>query len=669
MKKAFILFSLFFLIISTVSCATNFQPSSEEVVNMNLVDQKINPCEDFFQYACGNWLKTNPVPADKAELYRFTEIDENTLLILKNILQTYQRGENMPPQAESQKLGNAYSACLDIDKNEISAKEVMAALLKKNHFLQNKNNLMPLLAGLHEQGINPFFTIYAMQNPGEATQMIGTVDQAGMGLPEKSYYFDKDNLEIRTQYVTHIYHSLLLAGIRSTEALEQAKKIFKLESEIAKISLSAIEQQDPVKTYNPIGKMSLQKLSPQMDWSIYFKALHFETSDTLNIVSPQYFKRLSALLNKTSLTDIKAYLDWQIIHETSNFSTLALQQEYFNFYGKTLNGKKEQAPHWKKCVSSVDKSLGEALGEAFIKVAFGQESKDMADTLVANVKSSLKEMITKLDWMDVETKTGALKKMQSLNQKVGFPKHFKTYHDLAVSTDSWFENQLTSNLFHFNENLKKANLPVDRNEWGMTPPTDNAYYDPTMNEIVFPAGILQAPLFNVHSSIAANYGATGATIGHEMTHGFDDSGSQYDELGNLKNWWSEKSSQTYKEKAQCLIKQYSSYTTNEGIHLNGELSIGENIADLGGLKVALAAYNKTNSQVLDSDLKIFFIAYAQSWCGQLTKEAARTQINSDTHSLPKFRVNGVVSNLPEFADAFQCMDTQAMAPKNRCSVW
>jgi putative endopeptidase len=669
MKKSFIFCSLFLIVMSTISCATNLQASSKEVVDMSLVDQKINPCEDFFQYACGNWLSTNPIPADKAELYRFTEIDENTLLILKNILQTYQRGENIPPQAESQKLGNAYSACLNTEKNEITAIEAMNSLLEKNHLLQNKNNLMPLLAGLHEKGINPFFAIYSIQNPGNATQMIATVDQAGMGLPEKAYYFDEDNAKTRTLYLNHIHHSLLLAGMSPAEAFRQAKKIFKLESEIAKISLSAIEQQDPVKTYNPIGKLALQKLSPQMNWSVYFKALHFESSDTLNLVSPLYFKRLSELLNKTALADIKAYLDWQVIHETSNFSALALQQEHFDFFGKTLNGKKERAPHWKTCVSSVDNSLGEALGEAFIKVAFGQESKAMADTLVSNVKSSLKEMITKLDWMDVETKTGALKKMQSLNQKIGFPKHFKTYTDLAVSNDSWFDNQINSNVFHFNENLRKANLPVDRNEWGMTPPTDNAYYDPTMNEIVFPAGILQAPLFNVHSSVAANYGATGATIGHEMTHGFDDSGSQYDELGNLKNWWSEASAKTYKEKAQCLIKQFSAYTSDDGIHLNGELSVSENIADLGGLKIALAAYNKTNSEVQDAELKTFFIAYAQSWCGQLTKEAAKTQINSDTHSLPKFRVNGVVSNLPEFANAFLCTENQAMAQKNRCSVW
>ncbi|MBC7537313.1 MAG: M13 family metallopeptidase [Bacteriovorax sp.] len=669
MKKISILLLLCLMVMSTLSCATNLQPTSKEVVDMSLVDQSMNPCENFFQYACGKWLTSNPVPADKSELYRFTEIDENTLLILKNILQTYQRGDNTPPQAESEKLGNAYSACLNADKNEISAKKAIAALLEKIHLLQNKKNLMPLLAGLHEKGINPFFALYSMQNPGDATHMIGTVDQSGMGLPEKAYYTEKENLKIRTLYLIHIQKSLFLTGIRTNDAFEQSKKIFQLESEIAKISLSAIEQQDPIKTYNPFGKIALQKLSPQMDWSIYFKTLHFDASDTLNIVSPLYFKRLSTLINKTNLADLKAYLDWEVIRETSNYSTLALQQEHFNFFGKTLNGKKEREPHWKTCVASVDKSLGEALGEAFIKVAFGQESKDMADTLVANVKSSLKEIITKLDWMDVETKTGALKKMQSLNQKIGFPKQFKTYNELAVTNDSWFLNQLASNVFHFNESIKKANQSVNRNEWGMTPPTDNAYYDPTMNEIVFPAGILQAPLFNVNSSVAANYGATGATIGHEMTHGFDDSGSQYDELGNLKNWWSEKSAQIYKEKAQCLIKQYNSYTTDEGTPLNGELSVSENIADLGGLKIALAAYNKTNSQGLDSDLKTFFIAYAQSWCGQLTKEAEHTQINSDTHSLPKFRVNGVVSNLPEFADVFQCTEDQAMVPKNRCSVW
>ena len=660
---------MIFIMVNSAFSATHLQTTSKEVVDMSLVDQTTNPCDDFFQYACGNWLKNNPTPGDKSDLYRFTEIDENTLIILKNILQNYQSGENIPPQAQFQKLGDAYSACMNTDKNELSAKVGLTAFLQKIHLLRNKKDLMPILAGLHEHGINPFFALYTIQNPGDATHMIGTVDQAGMGLPEKDYYISKENLQIRNQYIAHIQKALVLAGFSTKDSVLLSKNIFHLESEVAKISLSALEQQDPQKTYNPIGKLALQKISPLMDWATYFKTLHFNDADMINVVSPNYFTNLSTLLKKTSLADLRAYLEWHVIHETSSFSTLALQQENFDFFGKTLNGKKEREPHWKACISSVDTSLGEALGEAFIKVAFGQESKNMADTMVANVKSSLKEIITKLEWMDDDTKAGALKKMQTINQKIGFPDHFKTYSELNVTNDSWFENQLAANAFQFDETIKKANQPVNRNEWGMTPPTDNAYYDPTMNEIVFPAGILQAPLFNVQSSLAANYGATGATIGHEMTHGFDDSGSQYDELGNLKNWWSDKSAQIYKEKAQCLIKQYSTYTTSDGTHLNGELSIGENIADLGGLKIALAAYNKVNPNSQESDLKTFFIAYGQSWCGQLTKEAERTQINSDVHSLPKFRVNGVISNLPEFAKTFQCTDGQAMAPINRCSVW
>ncbi|MBC7430397.1 MAG: M13 family metallopeptidase [Bacteriovorax sp.] len=665
-NTAFVLIIIFFMAQTAFAAKLT---TSKEVVDLSLIDQTGNPCENFFQYACGNWLKSTPIPGDKSALYRFSEIDENTLVILKNILQNYQTGNNSPVQAESDKLGKFYSACLNTSGNEVTAKKGVDDLLEKIHLLQSKKNFMLLLASLHRQGINPFFGIYSMQNPGDATRMIATIDQGGLGLPEKGYYTDQENSKIRAEYKKHIKQSLLITGIRTEDAVILTNKIFKLENAIAKISLSAQDQQDPIKTYNPIGKMALQKISPAMDWNQYFKSINFTTSDVLNVVGPDYFLKLASLINRTSLSDLKAYMVWDAIRETSRFSTIALQNEHFNFYGKIMNGTTEREPHWKQCIASVDNSMGEALGESFIKVAFGQNSKDMADTLVFNVKDSLKEMITKLDWMDDQTKVGALKKIGKLNQKIGFPDHFRSYENLEVTDDSWFMNTLASNVMQFDETIKKANLPVNRTIWGMTPPTDNAYYDPTMNEIVFPAGILQAPLFNANSSLAANYGSTGATIGHEMTHGFDDSGSQYDELGNLKNWWSKESADVYKKKAQCLIDQYSSYKTDEGIALDGKLSLGENIADLGGLKLALAAFYKTNLNIPEDDMKTFFIAYGQSWCGKMTKEAERTVINTDVHSLPKFRVNGVISNLPEFAKAFQCSEGQAMAPKNRCSIW
>ncbi len=647
--------------------SNSFAAPSKDVVDMSLVDQTINPCEDFFQYACGNWLKNNPIPGDKSELYRFSDIDENTLLILKNILQNYQTGTNSPAQVDSKKLGDAYSACLNTSANEASSKNELKKILSRIHLLQHKEDLMPLLASLHRQGITPFFGMYSVQNPGGATHMIGVADQSGLGLPEKGYYFDDENQKVREQYLAHIQKTLALFGVRDAEKI--AKDAYAFELKLAKFSLSAQDQQDPVKTYNPIGKKALQKLTPDMDWSQYFSAIHIDSADRLDVVSPVYFQSLSALIKKTALSDLKSYMTWYALKETARFSTAALQQEHFNFYNKTLNGTKERQPQWKTCISTVDNSLGEALGEAFIKVAFGQESKDLADQMVLNVKTSLKELVTKLDWMDDETKEGAFKKIAKLNQKIGFPKKFKSYSDLTVTKDSWFKNQIAANAYSFDDTIKKANLPVDRDVWGMTPPTDNAYYDPTMNEIVFPAGILQAPLFNVKSSVAANYGATGATMGHEMTHGFDDSGSQYDELGNLKNWWTEESAKIFKEKGQCLIDQYNAYTLDDGTHLDGQLSLTENTADLGGLKIALAAFMKTHANIENSEFKTFFIAYAQSWCGKYTDEAAHTAINTDVHSLPKFRVNGVVSDLPEFEEVFQCKSGEPMAPKNRCSIW
>ncbi|MGZ3788390.1 MAG: M13 family metallopeptidase [Bacteriovorax sp.] len=643
--------------------------ASTDVVDLSLIDQSKNPCDDFFAYACGNWLKNNPIPADKGGLYRFDEIDENTLIILKKILQSYEKGVNVPAQADSKKLGDYYSACLNTESNEHFAKEKISNLFHEIDSLKKKKDLMPLLAKMHRQGISAFFSLYVMQNPGDATHMIGALDQGGMGLPEKSYYADKEFLKIRKQYKMFIQRSFELAGASEIDAAEAVRQIFQIESKISKISLSAQEQQDPIKTYNPIGKMALAKLSPAMNWKSYFKAIHFPESDAMDVVSPSYFQKLSFLVDHLSLEEIKYYLKWRAMADTASISILAIRNESFKFYGKTLNGKSQPEAQWKTCIHAVDSSMGEALGQSFIQMAFGQESKNLADSMVSNVRASLKELITKLDWMDDATKGGALKKINALNQKIGYPKSFKSYEKLQISRDAWIDNEIAARTLNFDEMIARANLPVDRNLWGMTPPTNNAYYDPTMNEIVFPAGILQAPLFNVQSSVAANFGATGATMGHEMTHGFDVSGSQYDEFGNLKNWWSENSAKIFKEKSQCIIDQFSKYTTDDGTPLDGQLSVTENIADLGGLKIALQAYYKLNPSAESENLKTFFLAYAQSWCGHLTKEAERTQIQTDTHSIPKFRVNGVLSNIPDFANVYQCAEGAKMAPKNRCSVW
>ena len=665
MKPVILLFC-FFLNLS-ITCASTF--TSPDVVDMTLVDQSINPCDNFFAYACGNWLKNSPIPADKSGLYRFDEIDENTLVILKNILESYQKGSDTPTQVDSKKLGDYYSACLNVQSNDQYAEEKINNLFARIDSLKSKAQMMTVVGELHRQGIQAFFSTYVLQNPKDATHMIGTVDQGGVGLPEKSYYSDKEFLKIRASYKIHIQKMLELFSSSKFELSSSTDKIFKIESQLAKMSLSVEEQQDPQKTYNPIGKIALIKIAPALNWSSYFQSIHFAKADALNVVSPIYFQKLSLLINQLSLADVKTYLKWRVLTDTANVSTQKARLESFNFYGKILSGKSQPEPQWKSCIHSVDSSMGEALGQAFIQVAFGQDSKKLADTMVLNVRESLKDLISKLDWMDDLTKSGALKKLTTLNQKIGYPKSFKSYAALPVARDGWINNEMSAQIFSFDEMIAKANLPVDRSIWGMTPPTNNAYYDPTMNEIVFPAGILQSPLFNIHSSVAANYGATGATIGHEMTHGFDDSGSQYDENGNLKNWWSDASSKIFKEKSQCIINQFSKYTSDDGTSLNGALTVTENVADLGGLKIALQAYYKLNPNPENNEMKTFFIAYAQSWCGHLTKEAERTQIQTDVHSIPKYRVNGVVSNLIEFANTFQCNDGQPMAPANRCSVW
>ncbi|MGZ3770866.1 MAG: M13 family metallopeptidase [Bdellovibrio sp.] len=654
----------------------NSYGQGSKVVDTTIIDPTVSPCENFFQYSCGKWLKKTPIPGDRPSLYRFSEIDINTEVILKNILEKYKKEDYVPAQRDAKKMGEFYKSCMNTKAADLSSKKALNKLLeqidnlKKISQEQRPQALALLTAKFHKQGIPVFFNISVDQDPGDAQQVIPKMDQGGMGLPEKNYYFgtDKDTVETRSKYLSHVAQMLKISGI--ADSSEVAKSVFSFELNLAMDSATPVEYRNPTAIYNKMTLAQLEALAPHFKWSAYFSELGINSSVPVNILVPKYFKSFTQLLQNSTLKDVTDYLKWYTIHSVAEYSFQALITENFNFYRKYLNGQQSQRPRWKVCISSVDSHLGEALGESFVKVAFGIKAKELASSMMDQIQAIVRGMFSELDWMDQYTVNGAVTKLDTLIKKIGSPKFSRNYDALVVNNSSWFENVSAANRFEAERLIAKIGKPVDRTEWGMTASTDNAYYNASINEIVFPAGILQKPLFSVNADLAANYGATGATIGHEITHGFDDEGRKYDENGNLKDWWSPNSTERFNEKAQCLVKQYNQYTAAEGSHVNGELTLGENIADLGGLKIALRAYQKASPKPPQpKDYQRFFVAYAQSWCGKSTPEFEKNIVQVDPHSPARYRVNGVVVNLPEFSEAFSCQQGQPMNPKNRCEIW
>ncbi len=651
--------------------------NTSRVVDPSLIDQTVSPCDDFFQYSCGEWLKKTEIPKDRSSLYRFSEIDISTEKLLKGILEKYQAGKYEPQQKYAPQMGMFYRSCINESASSRDARKRVSKLLKDINVLANnkssnyKESLTKMVASLHKKGVPVFFGFYVDQDPGDARQVIPQIDQGGQGLPEKGYYLDQEDEEkkkTRLKYKEHLAKMFEIVGEKNGVRL--AKDAYSIEESLAKVSLSPIERRDPKATYHKMNLEDIKALAPDFDWALYFKLLGVPENVQFNVTAPDFFKGLNQIFKTASSSEIKKYLKWYSINSVAGHSFKELIREDFNFNGKFLNGQKAMKPRWKECVASIDSYLGEALGEAFVSVSFSPEAKNLSAKMMSQIQDEVRRMFSTLDWMDQNTANGAIKKLGTLVKKVGYPEPSRNYDSFKVNKDSWFENITAGHEFELKRQVAKIGKPLDRGEWGMTASTNNAYYNALMNEIVFPAGILQEPLFSINADLAANYGATGATIGHEITHGFDDEGRQFDENGNLNDWWTEASVKNFKEKAQCLVTQYDQYTVADGVHLKGELTLGENIADLGGLKIALNSYKKASPAAPTSlEFQRFFVAYAQSWCGKATPEYEKNIVQVDPHSPARYRVNGVVVNMPEFSQAFSCKAGQAMNPPKRCEVW
>jgi putative endopeptidase len=647
-------------------------------LDLGAIDRSVNPCSDFYQYACGGWLKKNPIPADESSWGRFDELFQRNQEILRGILEdSAQRQER---SAIDQKIGGFYQSCMNESAVEGLGATPLKAELVRISSVANRADLVDEVARLHARQVPVFFSFYSSPDPKDARMTLAGLDQGGLGLPEKDYYFrtDQRSEEIRKKYVAHIAKLLVLAGTPAAEAEKKAAAVMKIETSLAKASLDVTARRDPKKLVHEMQKSELKQLGTQFNYNQYFTRVKSPEFTKLNVSVPDFVKGLDQVLADSDMSAVQDYLAWHYIHASARLLSKALVDENFDFYGRTLTGAEQQKPRWKRCVSATDDELGEALGRKFVEKTFGAEGKDRTLKMVGEIERQMGRDIDSLTWMSPETKKEAHVKLQAVANKIGYPDKWRDYSSVEIVASDYFNNWYRANEFENKRQLDKIGQPVDRAEWAMTPPTVNAYYDPTQNNINFPAGILQPPFYSNKAGDAVNYGAVGHVIGHELTHAFDDEGRQFDAEGNLKNWWQKNDETEFKKLADCFVNEYGSFSPVPGIELNGQLTLGENTADNGGVRLAYLALlddltkekKPLNSEVDGyTEAQQFFLGFAQVWCENQRPEESRLLAQTDPHSPAKFRVDGVVPNLPEFSAAFGCKAPDPMFSAKGCRVW
>jgi endothelin-converting enzyme/putative endopeptidase len=655
-----------------------------KALDPKLMDTSADPCVNFYQYSCGGWAKQNPIPSDESSYGRGTELEDQNRLVLKSILEKAAAG-GADRSANEQKIGDYYATCIDVNAVNQAGLKPLQPVLDRIAALKSKDGLPELTAYLDGIGAGTLFSFGSDQDYKDATQEIAEFDQAELGLPEKGYYdrTDEKSVKLRDQYKEHVARTFELLGETHEQAAKDADTVLKIETELAKHSLSNVERRDPQVLYHKMTLASFESSAPNFAFAKYLRALDTPAVESLNVAEPKFFTGLNEVLASTDLDSLKTYLRWAAIRQTPGTALpQALDEESFSFYGKTLEGQPEQQPRWKRCVRSTDRALGEALGQVYVAQRFSPQDKQRTLALTHDIEAAMGQDIDQLDWMSPATKIRAKEKLHSVANKIGYPDKWRDYSSLEVVRGDALGNARRASAFEVHREINKIGKPVDRGEWGMTPPTVNAYYNPQMNDINFPAGILQPPYFDPRQDDAVNYGDAGGVIGHELTHGFDDEGRQFDAAGNLKEWWTPEDERKFTERADCVVKEYDGFVAVDDLHVNGKLTLGENIADLGGLKLAFLAYldraQKTGVDLtkkgdaeyggLTPDQQ-FFVAYGQGWCQNNRPEDLRLRVQTDPHSPEEFRVNGVVVNLPEFQKSFGCKTGQPMAPAKRCAIW
>ena len=672
---------------SPATSSDNAQPTpppATKSFDLSAIDKSADPCVDFYQYACGNWVKNNPIPGDQVRWGTFNILAEHNRYLLWQELEAAAKNPKTPLQ---KKYGEYYAACMNTSLIDQKGLEPLKPALDRIAGLQDAKSLAPLIGELAQHGDPaPLFRFAVQQDEKDSSQQIASLFQGGLSLPDRDYYLvDNKRFEtIRKQYREHLTKMFTLAGDTQEQAEKEADAVIKIETALAKSSTPRVELRDPAKRYHIYAVADLQKLTPDFDFNAYFKDINVRPFQTLNVATPDFFKGLNDLIASEPVDAWKSYLRWHTIHGSASDLPKAFRDENFAFFEKTLAGQKEPSPRWKQCTAQTDRALGEAVGQDWVREHFPPKSKASMDQLVAALDKALADDIKTLPWMSEETKKAAEAKLALYRNKIGYPEKWRDYSALVVKRDDALGNAHRDAVFQRNYNLNKLGKPVDEKEWGMTPPTVNAYYSPSMNDINFPAGILQPPFFDPNIDPAVNFGGIGVVIGHEMTHGFDDQGSKYDGKGNLREWQTADDRAKFNERTECEVKEYNGFEAAPAHdevaaqNLNGKLTLGENTADNGGLRIAymalldtLAKENKSIDEKIDgyTEAQRFFIGFAQVWCSNQTEQSARQLALTDPHSPGKWRTNGSVQNFDEFGKAFGCHKGQPMYPVNSCRVW
>ncbi len=667
----------------TVACGNNEEKNNEETkditpaFDISQIDSTVNPCEDFEQYAVGNWLKDNPVPESESRWGSFNIVHDANEIKLRAIVE-----EAAEAKAEKgtalQQVGDFYASALDsTTANELGIKPIQP-LLDKIDAVSNVQELVEMMAETRKNGSGSMFSGYVGVDSKNSTQYIMYLSQGGLGLPDKAYYTPQDERgeNILAAYKEHIAALFVLSGADEATANENATQVVEIESNLAENSMDRVERRNPEKTYNKMTVDEVQSLCPNIDWNSFFVAAELKGIEDLIVGQPAFFKALNKSLEAFPIDNWKTYMKWHLINDMGGNLSIEFEQQVFSFYSTTLRGVKEMKPRWKRALSKSNGNVGEQIGKLFVEKHFPEESKQKVLDLIGNINTVFKERVQKLEWMSDSTKTKALEKLSKFTYKIGYPDKWEDYSSVDIQANTLAQNVMNMNYFEYKKNVDRLGKPIDKDEWGMNPQTINAYYNPTMNEIVFPAAILQPPFFNPDADDPINYGGIGGVIGHEFSHGFDDQGSKFDGNGNLNNWWSDEDLANFKERTNKLVNQFDAYEVAEGNHVNGQLTLGENIADIAGITLSYYALEKAMEGKEDPMIdgytyqQRFFLGWAQVWHTNSKDEALINQVKTDPHSPTRFRTIGPLTNMVEFHNAFGCKEGKMIAPdSSRVTIW